>query len=49
MHYEFGKFTLDTDNSKLRCGADVINDDDRIIKTLIVLCESYPDYADKIA
>lgn len=47
MRYQFGDFILDTDTSKLHQGTTVISDDERIVKTLAVLCQAYPEYANK--
>ena len=47
MLFQFGHFILDTHNSKLYSGNDIISDDERLIKTLQILCEAYPEYADK--
>ena len=47
MLFQFGHFILDTHNSKLYSGNTIISDDERLVKTLQILCEAYPEYADK--
>ena len=47
MFFKFGEFVIDVNACKLIRDGNVVNDDMRIVKTLQVLCESYPEYADK--
>ncbi len=48
MHYQFGQFVLDSHNTKLLFDGDIINDDERVVKTLQILCESYQVMQTKI-
>lgn len=47
MQFQFGEFLLDTHSAKLLSAGSIINDEERVVRTLQILCEAYPNYADK--
>jgi len=47
MFYQFGDYQLDLNIQKLYRGKTLITDDDKTLKALIILCDSYPELVEK--
>lgn len=47
MFYQFDQYQVDTDKRKLFKGEEIISDDKKTIKLLILLCDKYPEIVEK--
>lgn len=47
MVYKFDDFILDAENNRLFRANKVVSTDDKIVKALLLLCQSYPNAVDK--